>query len=82
MKGKRFFLLLIFIIQILFLCSNKITINAASNELKEEIATSFIHKAGRYNSLLLSNENIVYGWGLWGEANKVNVSKNLLNQLI
>ena len=77
MKGKRFFLLLIFIIQILFLCSNKITINAASNELKEEIATSFIHKAGRYNSLLLSNENIVYGWGLWGDNNDVSFSRKI-----
>ena len=77
MKAKRFFLLLIFIIQILFLCSNKITINAASNEINEEIATSFIHKAGRYNSLLLSNENIVYGWGLWGDNNDVSFSRKI-----
>ena len=44
-----------------------------------KLETNFIHQAGRTSSLLLSNQGIVYGWGLWGEGSNVSFSKKLIS---
>ena len=70
MRRKRFFIFVIFTIFISFL-----TINSDKKILfAQEEQTTFIHSAGRTSSILLSNEGVVYGWGLWGEASNVTLS--------
>lgn len=78
MKVKRFFLLCILAVTSLFISKNEVKINASEQSIKEETTTSFIVTSGRNSSLLLSKQNIVYGWGLWGENNDVSNSKKLL----
>ena len=58
---------------------NNKTIKLSANENNLYIETNFIHQAGRTSSLLLSNQGIVYGWGLWGEGSNVSLSKKLIS---
>ena len=79
MAKKRFFIFFILIFMMsLFNFQNK-TITLSANENNTYIETSFIHQAGRTSSLLLSNQGIVYGWGLWGEGSNVSLSKKLIS---
>ena len=79
MAKKRFFIFFILIFMMsLFNYQNK-TITLSANENNTYIETSFIHQAGRTSSLLLSNQGIVYGWGLWGEGSNVSLSKKLIS---
>lgn len=65
MKAKRFFLFIVLILMSLINNDEKEVINALN-----QIETSFTHVSARTASLLLSNQNIVYGWGLWGDINE------------
>ena len=78
MTKKRFLFLFSFIFAIfsLFGFKSQDSINTMALE-KADKTTTFIHCAGRTSSLLLSQEGVVYGWGLWGEANDVTLSKKL-----
>ncbi|MDY2889596.1 MAG: hypothetical protein SOU19_08580 [Candidatus Caccosoma sp.] len=51
-------------------------INATNND--EEIVPIKI-SSGRTFSLLLSKDNVVYAWGLWGDGSNVSYSKKLIN---
>lgn len=76
MIKKRFFFMILFIFNFIFLGFNyNIPIHAQEEVIQ---TTSFIHCAGRSSSLLLSNQGVVYGWGLWGEGSNVSLSKKLL----
>ena len=77
MKIKRFFLLLFFVVSTLFVNDDKVTISASNqNEISNN---SFELSSSRNASLLLLNNNVVYGWGLWGEHNNISFSKKLLS---
>ncbi|MCI5744872.1 MAG: hypothetical protein MR270_01150 [Erysipelotrichaceae bacterium] len=77
MTKKRFFLFLLVFILLFSLINSSKTINALATSNENE--TTFIHSSGRHSSLLLSSNNIVYGWGLWGESNDVALSKKLVS---
>ena len=68
---KRFFILFILIFISLFNYDYKVV--NAQEETQENI--TFIHKSSRTASILISSQNIVYSWGLWGEASNVTMSK-------
>ena len=68
---KRFFILFILIFISLFNYDYKVV--NAKEETQENI--TFIHKSSRTASILISSQNIVYSWGLWGEASNVTMSK-------
>ena len=77
MKIKRFFLLLFLVVSTLFVNEDKVTISASNqNEISNN---SFKLSSSRNASLLLLNNNVVYGWGLWGEHNNIGFSKKLLS---
>ena len=79
MIKKRFFILCILIFISLF-NFNLTNINIkADSDINNENITTFTHSAGRTSSILLSNQGVVYGWGLWGEASNVSLSKKLVN---
>ena len=75
MIKKRFFLFVCLLLTSL-LMDNKALVNASEEVISNEI--SFTITSGRTSSLLLSNQNKVYGWGVWGETNKINNSKKLV----
>ena len=68
---KRFFILFILIFISLFNYDYRVL--NAQEETQENI--TFIHKSSRTASILISSQNIVYSWGLWGEASNVTMSK-------
>ena len=79
MIKKRFFILCILIFISLF-NFNIPNINVkADSDINNANITSFTHSAGRTSSILLSNQGVVYGWGLWGEASNVSLSKKLVS---
>lgn len=67
MKQTKFLILLF----LLFVCSlfkmNNHVVNATEEEVTKTI--SFSHASGKTSSLMLSQDGIVYGFGLWGEIN-------------
>lgn len=78
MEKKRFFILCILIFISLFNFNlNEVKLNA-DGDINEEVTTTFVHSAGRTSSILLSNQGVVYGWGLWGEASNVSLSKKFV----
>lgn len=80
MSKKRFFILIILLFIMIFQTSkqNNISVNANENNTTYENNT-FIHSAGRTSTLLLSNEGVVYGWGLWGDNKEITLSKKLVS---
>lgn len=72
---KRFFIFLCLLF--ISICFNyeKVRVNA----LNENETITFNHKSSRTASLLLSSQNIVYSWGLWGEVNNVTLSKKYIS---
>ena len=78
MEKKRFFILCILIFISLFNFNlNEVKLKA-DGDINEEVTTTFVHSAGRTSSILLSNQGVVYGWGLWGEASNVSLSKKFV----
>ncbi len=76
MMKKRFFILLL-ILAFSFVDLHKIDEKLVIHAQEEVNTTTFKHCAGRTSSLLLSEQGVVYGWGLWGESSNVSLSKKL-----
>ena len=76
MIKKRFFLMIVLVVFSVLLSSNNVILHA--DEASNSTNISFSIESSRTASLLLSSDNKVYGWGLWGEANKISNSKKLV----
>ena len=69
---KTLIIMILLSLNFTFLENNKnetLKINAANND--EEIVPIKI-SSGRTFSLLLSKDNVVYAWGLWGDGSNVS----------
>lgn len=76
MIKKRFFILFLLIFSFSFVNLNHQDVHLIHAQTVED-TTTFKHCAGKTSSLLLSEQGVVYGWGLWGESSNISFSKKL-----